>query len=296
MSSTVQEKKMNRKEIKRRSMMQESMERLVRNKTAMAGLIVLLIIATLCALANVICPEGYDAQNLSLKLIAPGKQFLLGTDSLGRSLLARILYGGRISLMVGVIATSIATVFGLILGALAGYYGGVVDDVIMRTLDVFYSVPSVLLAIAISSAMGSGIVNAMIAVGISSIPAFAKTVRGPILAIKEEEYVEAARCINASSSRIIFRHVVPNALSPLIITMTGQLAGSILIASALSFLGLGVQAPVPEWGALISSSRMYIRDYPYLVTFPGIAIASVVISMNLFGDGLRDALDPKLKN
>ena len=284
------------REIKRRSMAQESLERLVRNKTAMTGLAVLVIIAILCALAGVICPEGYDAQDLSLKLIKPCKEFPLGTDNLGRSMLARILYGGRISLSIGIIATSIATVCGLILGALAGFFGGVVDDVIMRTLDVFHSIPSILLAIAISSAMGGGIVNAMIAVGISSIPAFAKTVRAPILAIKEEEFVEAARCIDASNARIIFRHVVPNVLSPLIISMTGQLAGSILIASSLSFLGLGVQAPMPEWGALISASRVYIRDYPYLVTYPGISIACVVISMNLFGDGLRDALDPKLKN
>lgn len=285
-----------RKEIKRRSMAQESLERLLRNKTAMTGLAVLFVIAVLCALAGVICPEGYDAQDMSVKLTAPCREFPLGTDNLGRSMLARILYGGRISLSIGIIATSIATVAGLILGALAGFYGGVVDDIIMRTLDVFHSIPSVLLAIAISSAMGGGIINAMIAVGISSVPAFAKTVRAPILAIKESEFVEAARCIDASNARIIFRHVVPNVLSPLIISMTGQLAGSILIASSLSFLGLGVQAPMPEWGALISASRVYIRDYPYLVTYPGISIACVVISMNLFGDGLRDALDPKLKN
>ena len=166
----------------------------------------------------------------------------------------------------------------------------------MRTLDVFHAIPSTLLAIAISSALGGGIVNAMIAVGISSVPSFAKMVRAPVLAIKGQEFVEAARCIDASDRRIVFKHVVPNVLSPVIITITGQLAAAVLAASSLSFLGLGVQPPTPEWGSLIANARQYIRDYPYLVTYPGIAIATVVLSMNLFGDGLRDALDPKLKN
>jgi peptide/nickel transport system permease protein len=285
-----------RKEIKKRSMMQESLERLVRNKTAMAGFTVIVVVSILCALAGVICPEGYDAQDVTKALIKPGKEFLFGTDNLGRSMLARVLYGGRVSLTIGIISTSISATLGLILGALAGYYGNKVDNIIMRTLDVFHAIPNTLLAIAISSAMGGGIVNAMIAVGISGVPNFAKIVRAPILAIKEDEFVEAARSIDATNRRIIFRHILPNVLSPIIITITGHLAGSILAASALSFLGLGVQPPQPEWGSLIANSRQYIRDYPYLVSIPGLAIASVVLSMNLFGDGLRDALDPKLKN
>lgn len=284
------------KQIKRRSMMREAMDRLVRNKTAMAGLAVLMVIVVLCALAGVICPEGYDAQDYANAFRTPCKEYPMGTDNLGRSMMARILYGGRVSLSIGIISTGIAATLGLILGSLAGYYGGKVDNIIMRTLDIFYAIPNTLLAIAISSAMGGGIVNAMIAVGISSVPGFAKMVRAPILAIKNQEFVEAARCIDASDWRIIFKHVVPNILSPVIITITGQLAGAVLAASSLSFLGLGVQPPTPEWGSLIANSRQYIRDYPYLVTFPGIAIATVVLSMNLFGDGLRDALDPKLKN
>ena len=283
-------------EIKRRSVMQESMERLGRNKTAMAGLAVLVVIVLLCVLAGVICPEGYDAQDLSQQFQSPNKQYIFGTDRLGRSMLARILYGGRTSLSIGIISTAISTVLGLFLGSLAGYYGGWVDNLIMRALDVFHSIPNVLLAIAISSAMGGGVINAMIAVGVSAVPGFAKVVRGPILAIKEQEFVEAARCIDATNLRIIFRHVVPNVLSPVIIAVTGNLAGAILVASSLSFLGLGVAPPTPEWGSLIANSRAYIRDSPYLVTFPGLAIAFVVMSMNLFGDGLRDALDPKLKN
>lgn len=296
MSLTPKKEKPVLRQIKRRSMMREALDRLVRNKTAMAGLFILIVVATLCALAGVICPEGYDAQNYDIAFLAPCKEYPFGTDNLGRSLLARILYGGRVSLSIGLISTGIAATMGLILGSLAGYYGGRVDNIIMRTLDVFYAIPNTLLAIAISSALGGGIINAMIAVGISSIPSFAKMVRAPILAIKEQEFVEAAHCIDASDWRIIFKHVVPNVLSPVIITITGQLAGAVLAASSLSFLGLGVQPPTPEWGSLIANSRQYIRDYPYLVTFPGIAIATVVLSMNLFGDGLRDALDPKLKN
>lgn len=284
------------RKIKRRSMMREAVDRLVRNKTAMAGLFILIVISVLCALAGVICPEGYDLQNVDAAFTLPCKEYPFGTDNLGRSMLARILYGGRVSLSIGLISTGIAATMGLILGSLAGYYGGKIDNIIMRTLDVFYAIPNTLLAIAISSAMGGGIVNAMIAVGISSIPGFAKMVRAPILAIKEQEFVEAAHCVDASDWRVIFKHVVPNVLSPVIITITGQLAGAVLAASSLSFLGLGVQPPTPEWGSLIANSRQYIRDYPYLVTFPGIAIATVVLSMNLFGDGLRDALDPKLKN
>lgn len=284
------------KDIKRRSVMQESLQRLVRNKTAMAGFAVLVIIAIICALAGVICPEGFDDQDVTRAFIKPCKEYIMGTDQLGRSMLARILYGGRVSLTIGIISTSISAGVGLILGALAGYYGGKVDNIIMRTLDVFAAIPNTLLAIAISSAMGGGIVNAMIAVGLSGVPGFAKTVRAPILAIKEQEFVEAARSIDASNWRIIFGHIVPNVLSPVIITITGQLAGAILAASSLSFLGLGVQPPTPEWGSLIANSRQFIMKYPYLVTFPGLAIAAVVLSMNLFGDGLRDALDPKLKN
>lgn len=284
------------KQIKRRSVMREAMERLVRNKTAMAGLFILIVIAILCALAGVICPEGYDEQNYAIAFTHPCKEYPFGTDNLGRSMLARILYGGRVSLSIGLISTGISATLGLILGALAGFYGNKVDNIIMRTLDVFHAIPSTLLAIAISPALGGGIVNAMIAVGISSVPSFAKMVRAPVLAIKGQEFVEAARCIDASDRRIVFKHVVPNVLSPVIITITGQLAAAVLAASSLSFLGLGVQPPTPEWGSLIANARQYIRDYPYLVTYPGIAIATVVLSMNLFGDGLRDALDPKLKN
>lgn len=283
--------------VKRRSMFQESMTRLVRNKTAMFGFAMFMIILLCCIFANVICPEGYDAQDIIHKRLPPGTPgFFFGTDELGRSMLARILYGGRYSILIGVVSTALSAVLGISLGAVAGYYGGKLDNIIMRTLDIFNAIPTILMAIAISTTMGTGLFNAMLSVGIASVPAFARTVRGPILAVKEQEYVEAAHSIDASPARIIFRHVLPNVLSPIIVQITMGISSAVLVAASLSFLGLGVQPPTPEWGALISASRQYIRQSPYLVTMPGLALGSLVLSINLFGDGLRDALDPRLKN
>ena len=281
------------KEIRRRSMFGEAMRRLVRNKMAMAGLIILLLVILLCLCAGIICPEGYDAQNIMEKFHKPGKGHILGTDALGRSMLARVLYGGRVSLLIGLASTLIAAALGIAVGAIAAYCGGLVDDIMMRVLDVFSAIPSLLLAIAISAALGNGIFTSMLAVGISSTPAFARMVRGPVLAIMDQEFIEAAYSIDAKDSRVILKHVLPNVLSPIIVQMTMNLASSILLAASLSFLGLGVQAPTPEWGYLLSSARQYMREYPYLVIVPGLSIASVVLSMNLFGDGLRD---PRLKN
>lgn len=282
---------------RRRSMFQETLSRLMRNRMAIVGFIMLATIVILCLCAHLICPEGFDNQDIPNKLLRPGeKGFLLGTDNLGRSMVSRLLYGGRMSLLIGVVSTAIAAIIGIFLGAISGYYGGKIDNIIMRTLDVFSAIPSLLLAIAISAAMGTGVLNAMLAIGVATMPAFARMVRGPILSVKEQEYVEAARSIDASDARIIFKHVLPNVLSPIIIQITMNMAGAILAAASLSFLGLGVQAPVPEWGAMISDARQYVRQYPYLVALPGIAIGAVVLSMNLFGDGLRDALDPRLKD
>ena len=210
-------------------------------------------------------------------------------------MLARVLYGGRYSLFIGLAATIVAAGIGIIMGSVAAFYGGLVDNLIMRFLDAFNAIPDLLLAIAISSVMGGGVLNAILAIGISSVPAYARTARGPILAVKEQEFVEAARALDARDRRIIFRHILPNVLSPIIVHVSTGISGGIITAAALSFLGLGVQAPTPEWGALLSASRQYIREYPYLVTVPGVCIAMVVLAMNLFGDGLRDALDPKLK-
>lgn len=280
---------------KRRSMMGEAMIRLVHNKTAMAGIFVLLIITLLCLSASLICPEGYNEQNIADRFTGPGSEYLLGTDRLGRSMLARILYGGRYTLLIGFAATLVSTVMGIILGTFAGYYGGIVDNVIMRVLDVLNSIPNLLMAIVISATLGNGIINTIFAVGIAAVPGFARTVRGPMLAVMNEEYIEAARSIDAKDARIMFRHILPNIMSPIIVQFTLGLAMSILCVSSLSFLGMGIQAPEPEWGALLSDSRQYLQQYPYLANIPGLAVAIVVLAVNLFGDGLRDALDPKLK-
>lgn len=283
------------KDVKRRSLGQEALERLLRNRLAMLGLVILVAVVVLCALAGVICPEGVNAQDPTKTFISPCKEYLFGTDNLGRSMLARVLYGGRVSILIAFVATFISAILGVILGTVSAYYGGLVDDIIMRIMDVFSAIPNLLLAIALAAILGSGIFNCMLAVGVAAVPAFARTVRAPILAVMNEQYIEVARSIDAKDKRIMFIHVLPNVLSPIIVQATMNLAQAILMAASLSFLGLGVQAPNAEWGALLSASRQYMRNYAYLTYIPGLAIASVVLSMNLFGDGLRDALDPRLK-
>ncbi len=279
-----------------RSMLAEAGVRLLHNRTAMFGLAIFLTIIILCALAGVICPEGYDQQDISKRFLPPGTPgYILGTDNLGRSLLARILYGGRSSLMIGFISTTLTVVIGVILGMIAGFYGGTVDDVIMRILDIFNAIPNLLLAICIAAVFGGSVTNCILAVGISGIPSTARMVRGPTLAAKGMEYVESAKSIDASDWVVIFKHIMPNISSVIIVNFTMGIGGSILIAASLSFLGLGVQPPSPEWGAMLSSAREFMVKYPYLVSIPGLSIAAVVFSMNLFGDGVRDALDPRLK-
>ncbi|MCD8010771.1 MAG: ABC transporter permease [Lachnospiraceae bacterium] len=281
--------------IKKRSMAGEVMSRLIRNKGAVIGGILLIFMVAVCLLAPVIAPYSYDAQDVTRKFMEPCREYIFATDELGRDIFSRILYGGRISLMVAVSATAISAFFGVILGAIAGFYGGRTDNIIMRCLDIFMAIPYLLLAIAVSTAAGSGLTSAIIAVGVAGIPNFARTVRGPILSVKEQEFIEAARAIDAKDARIMFKHLLPNVLSPFIVALTGGVANAINSVAALSFLGLGVPAPYPEWGAMISSARSYILQHSYMVTFPGLAIALVVIALNLFGDGLRDALDPRLK-
>lgn len=283
------------KQVKHRSMLNESMHRLVRNKMAMLGLAVLLIIILLCTFANVICPEGYDAQNIANRFISPCLEYPFGTDNLGRSMVARVLYGGRSSLMIGFCAAGLSTVCGIVLGVCAAYFGGKTDNIIMRILDVLNAIPAMLLAICVTAIFGGTVRNCIIAVAIASIPGAARTIRGPVLSEMSHEYVEAARSIDAGNIRIMFLHILPNVSSFLIVHFTMQVGFSILTAAGLSFLGLGVQPPSPEWGSMLSTAREYMRQYPYLLTIPGLAIASVVLSINLFGDGLRDALDPRLK-
>ncbi len=255
----------------------------------------LLILVLLAIFANVIAPYPYDKQNYSEIMQAPSLQHLAGTDEFGRDILSRIIYGSRISLRIGFISLSAGALVGCILGAIAGYFGNMVDNVIMRICDILYGIPRVVLAIAVASTLGAGITSALIAVAVSSVPNFARVVRAATMTVRDQDYVEAARAIGASTGRILTVHIFPNILAPIIVQATIGIGKSILLCASLSFLGLGIQPPVPEWGAMLSSARTYMRDNPYMVIGPGLAIMLTVMALNLFGDGLRDALDPKLK-
>ncbi len=280
---------------KRTSLSMEVWRRLRRNRFAMFGLFILLTLVLTAIFADFIAPLGYDDQLLSRRFTPPNSTYWFGTDNFGRDIFSRIVYGTRVSLQVGFIAVSISAIVGGVLGAIAGYYGRFVDNVIMRFIDVLLAIPSILLAISINAAFGSGLRNVMIAVGIGAVPSYVRIVRASVLSVREQEFVEAARAIGASDFRIIFRHIVPNAMSPLIVQSTLGVAGAILSAAGLSFIGLGIQPPSPEWGAMLSAGRAFFRDHWYVVMFPGFAIMLTIFALNLFGDGLRDALDPRLK-
>lgn len=284
------------KRVKNRSPWAEVWRRLKRNRMALIGLGILLVMILLAIFAEYVAPYGFDDQEpLDRPFLSPCFDFPFGTDNLGRDILSRIIFGARISLQVGIIAVGISFVLGCIFGAIAGYYGNTWDNIIMRLMDVLLAIPGILLAITVAATLGPGIINAMIAVGISGVPGFARVVRASVLTVRGNEYIEAARAINASDFRIITKHILPNILAPVIVQATLSVANAILMASALSFLGLGVQPPIPEWGAMLSQGRIFLRDYPHVVIFPAIAIMLTVFGLNLFGDGLRDALDPRLK-
>ena len=280
---------------KKNSLWSNAMKRFRRNKRAMAGLVVVILLIFIAVFAPLIAPYGYDDQNIVNAFISPGKDYWFGTDNLGRDVFSRLIYGARISLSIGFIATAISAFFGTVIGACAGYYGGRTDDIIMRCVDIVQSIPSILLAIVIATTLGSGIGNCMVAVGISAVPSYARIMRGTVLSVREMEYVEAARSVTAGDRRIIFKHIIPNVMSPLIVNMTMGYASAILTAASLSFIGLGAQPPSPEWGAMITAGKQYILQYPYLITGPGVVIMVTVIALNLLGDGIRDALDPKMK-
>lgn len=276
--------------------LKEIWRRFRKNRLAMVGLVMITLIVLVSLLAPLIAPYGLDEQNARNRLMAPCAEHIFGTDNYGRDIFTRVLYGGRISLAVAVVATAISGFFGIILGATAGYFGGRIDNGIMRVLDVFMALPATLTAIAISTVLGTGITKTMLALGLATVPRFARIVRGPILSLRSSEFIEAAQAIDVSTPKIIFRHVLPNVLSPIIVQATLYIATTLMVASSLSFVGLGVQPPSAEWGAMITAGRAYIKGNWWLITFPGLAILLSVFSMNVLGDGLRDALDPRLKN
>lgn len=280
---------------KKQSQFIQAWHRLRKNKVAILGMIILIILILGAVFADQLAPYGYDDQDVMRRFTFPCREFPFGTDNLGRCIYSRILYGARVSLLIGFVATGMGAIGGTVFGALAGYYGSKADNVIMRFCDVIQAIPSLLLAIAVAAALGSGLFNMMLAISIAEIPRYARTVRASILTVKEQEFIEAAHAIGASDARIILKHIFPNCLAPIIVQVTLGVAGSIINAASLSFIGLGVQAPMAEWGSMLSAGRQYIRDYWFVVMFPGLAIMTTILSLNLFGDGLRDALDPKLK-
>ncbi len=281
----------------KRSQFAQIWRRLKKNKGAIFGLILIIVIISTAILSNIFMDyeNTVIGQNVSERLQFPSLQHICGTDDLGRDVFSRLLYGAKFSLSVGVIAVGISLIFGVTLGAVAGYSGGLTEDVIMRCADVLSSVPHILMAIAIVAALGKSTLNLMIAVGIASIPEFVRVTRAAVLTVRNQEYIEAAKATGLPEWKIILVHILPNCLSPIIVQSTLRVASAIISASALSFLGLGVPAPAPEWGSMLSAGRKFIRGYGYLTLFPGIAIMVTVLSLNLLGDGLRDALDPKLK-
>ncbi|WP_371870386.1 nickel transporter permease [Gottfriedia solisilvae] len=266
-----------------------------RNKLALIGGYIVLFYILVAIFAPIISPQDPFKIDLVNKLQPPSLDHWMGTDDKGRDILSRLIFGSRLSLTVGFVSVFFGAAIGIILGLLAGYYGKWMDTIIMRIVDVLLAFPGILLALAIISALGPSLINVMVAVGVFSIPMFARIVRGSTLSVRKLEYIDAIRALGATDLTIIIKHIFPNILSPVIVQATLRLATAILSAAGLSYLGLGAQPPSPEWGAMLSSGRDYLFSAPHIALFPGIAISTLVLGFNIFGDGLRDALDPRMK-
>ena len=282
---------------KKNSLAWDTWKRLLKNKGAMFGLVFMVGLVLMAIFADFL--YDYDtqviAQNIQDRLIHPCMAHPFGTDEFGRDLLARIVHGSRMSLVVSFTSVAISLAVGGVLGAISGYFGGMIDDIIMRITDILLAIPMTLFAIVIVAALGPNTQNLALALAASSIPIFARLVRGSVITVRDVEYVEAARAIGANHFTIITKHILPNCMAPIIVQVTLRIATAIYNTAALSFLGMGVQAPAPEWGGLLAAGRSLIRDHSYLSVIPGLAIMLTVLALNLLGDGLRDALDPKLK-
>lgn len=287
-----------------RSLWEDTWRRFKKNKMAMIGLyfmIILVIIAFATIVIDIATGQSFYnqhiiKQDLRRRLEGPSPGHIFGLDEFGRDVLMRMLWGTRYSLFMGTIAIVLSCIVGGVLGAVSGFYGKVTDNVIMRLMDILLAIPSMLLAIAIVASLGTSLINVLIAIAVSLIPRFARTVRASVLTVKDQEFIEAARAIGCSDFRIILKYIIPNSLSPLIVQFTLGIASAILSIAGLSFLGLGIQPPTPEWGAMLSNARTYIRDAWHVTAIPGLGIMFTILALNLVGDGLRDALDPRLKN
>lgn len=274
----------------------EIIGRFMRNKAAVFGLVIVVLLLFCALFPQAVTKFDPIQQDLRSRFLPPSAEHLFGTDEYGRDIFARVIYGCRTSMVIGLATVAISCIVGVVIGAVAGFYSGVTDNLLMRFIDILMAIPNTLLGISIVAALGSTIPNLIIALSIGSIAGYARVTRVSVLSTKGTEYVEAAYSTGASDARIIFKYILPNCLAPIIVQATMSIATTIMSATGLSFLGLGVPPPTPEWGSMASSARAYIRDYWWLVTFPGLAIMTAAFSFNLFGDGLRDALDPKLKS
>lgn len=287
-----------------RSLWGDAWRRLWKNKLAIVGmafLLTLFVIAIATIIIDIVTNKSiYNdyviKQNLRMRLKGPSPEHIFGLDEFGRDIFLRMLWAVRYSLFMGTFAIAISTVIGGVLGAIAGYYGKITDNAIMRFMDILLAIPSMLLATAIVAALGTSLTNVLLAIAVSYVPTFARTVRASVLTIKDQEYIEAAHALGASDARIIFRYILPNSMAPLIVQATLGVAGAILSIAGLSFLGLGIQPPTPEWGSMLSNARSYIREGWHITLIPGLGIMLTILALNVVGDGLRDALDPRLKN
>ena len=281
--------------LKNRSQMRDIWRRFKSNKLAMVGLVIVVVIVLSAVFADVITPYEYSARS-SDRLVFPCLAHPFGTDNYGRDLLSRVIYGGRISLLVSLLGLLISVGIGSVLGATAGYFGGPYETIVMRLMDIIMAIPGTLMAVAVSALLGNGVVNTAIAVSVGGIAPSARMLRATVLTIRDQEYVEAARARGSGNFRIIIRQILPNTLSPLIVDSTLRIGTNIMMISGLSFIGLGVQPPTPEWGSILNTGREFITTFWPMITFPGIAIMLTMFGFNVMGDGLRDALDPKLKH
>lgn len=278
------------------SLWKEGWRSFKKNKIALIGMGIVVFFILLAVFAPLLAPYGINDQNLSLRLQAPSKDHLFGTDDFGRDILSRVIYGARISLWVGFFSVLGSVIVGSLLGIIAGYYGRWVDGIISRVFDIMLAFPSILLAIGIVAVLGPSLQNALIAIAVINIPNFGRLIRSRVLSIKQEEYIMAARAIGMSDARILFHHILPNSMAPIIVQGTLAIATAIIEAAALGFLGLGAQPPNPEWGTMLASSKDFLTQAPWTMIFPGLAIMLTVLGFNLMGDGLRDALDPRMKS
>jgi len=266
-----------------------------RNKLAMIGMVISVLLILVAVFANFIAPYGMEEMDYSARLQFPSLDHLFGTDNYGRDLFSRVIFGARVSLLISLLSLVISLIIGIGLGATAGYFGGVYESIVMRVTDVLMCIPGILLAVSISALLGVGVVNTAIAIAVSGVAPCIRMIRATVLQIREMEYVEAAKVTGSRRFRIIFRQILPNALSPIIVDSTLRIGGNILQISGLSFIGLGVQPPTAEWGSIMSAGQAFITTFWPIITFPGIAIMLTVFAFNVMGDGLRDALDPRLK-